>query len=301
MVSNTTKLAVGIFVISGLFVFIVSLFWLSTTHLYKKGNLYAAYFDESIQGLEVGSSVKYRGINVGRVKSIDIAENSRYIEIIMEINKDFTLPKNAVAKLTSVGITGFIYIELDLLEENAEGGILIPDFVTGYEVIPTVKSDLDQIMQSLSDITREFKSVSVSKMADNINNLLKTFQDALGEIPVAQLSNRLDKVLKSMDTRLNETKYLINDLDITVTENRKNISKLLEEWRQVAKNLNDFADTGKIIIQNNKENIENLPKELTLLIRQLKSTSEDIGELINELKDQPSIIFSKPPEKSLLK
>ena len=118
---------------------------------------------------------------------------------------------------------------------------------------------------------------------------------------MAQLSNRLDKVLKSMDTRLNETKYLINDLDITVTENRKNISKLLEEWRQVAKNLNDFADTGKIIIQNNKENIENLPKELTLLIRQLKSTSEDIGELINELKDQPSIIFSKPPEKSLLK
>jgi phospholipid/cholesterol/gamma-HCH transport system substrate-binding protein len=219
----------------------------------------------------------------------------------MEIDKDFTLPKNTVAKLTSVGITGFIYIELDLLEENAEGGILIPDFVSGYEVIPTVKSDLDQIMQSLSDITREFKSVSVSKMADNINNLLKTLQDALGEIPVAQLSNRLDNVLKSVDTRLKETKYLINNLDITITENRKNISKLLEEWGKVARNLNDFADTGKIIIQNNKENIENLPKELTLLIRQLKSTSEDIDELINELKDQPSLIFSKPPEKSILK
>jgi len=175
----------------------------------QKGNLYAAYFDESIQGLEVGSSVKYRGINVGRVKSIEIAKNSRYIEVVMEINKDFTLPENTVAKLTSVGITGFIYVELDLLEKNTEGGILIPDFVANYEVIPTVKSDLDQIMQSLSDITREFKSVKVSEIADNINNLLNTIQEALGDIPIAQLSNRLDNVLKSLDARLNETKYLI--------------------------------------------------------------------------------------------
>lgn len=301
MVSNKTKLAVGIFVISGLLILIVSLLWLSTTHLYKKGNLYAAYFDESIQGLEVGSSVKYRGINVGRIKSIEIAENSRYIEVVMEINKDFTLPENTVAKLTSVGITGFIYVELDLLEKNTEGGILIPDFVANYEVIPTVKSDLDQIMQSLSDITREFKSVKVSEIADNINNLLNTIQEALGDIPIAQLSNRLDNVLKSLDARLNETKSLINNLDMTITENRKNISKLFEEWGQVAKNLNEFADTGKVILESNKENIEKLPKELTSLIRQLEYTLENMVELINEIKDQPSIIFSKPPERSLLK
>jgi ABC-type transporter Mla subunit MlaD len=301
MVSNTTKLWVGIFVLVGTFILLASLLWLSTNHFYKKGNIYAAYFDESIQGLEVGSSVKYRGINIGRVVSVGIAKNSRYIEVIMEINKDFELPKNTVAQLKSVGITGFIYIEFDLMEENEGGGILIPDFVTKYEVIPTVKSDLGQILQSISEITKEFKSVKVSEMADNINNLLKTVQDALGEIPVAQLSKRLDNVLKTMDIRLTETKSLINNLDTTITENRNNLTKLLNEWEKVAKNLNYFTETGKVILQKNRENIENLPEELTKIMKKLEYNLDTMNKFINELKDQPSLIFSNPPERSLLK
>lgn len=301
MVTNTTKLWVGIFVLAGTFILLASLFWLSTSHFYSKGNIYAAYFDESVQGLEIGSSVKYRGINIGRVLSIGIAENSKYIEVVMEINKDFTLPKNTVAQLKSVGITGFIYIECDLIENKEETGILIPDFITKYETIPTVRSDIDQIMQSLSEITKEFKSVSVSKMADNINNLLKTVQDALGEIPVAQLSKRLDSVLKTMDIRLTETKSLINNLDATITENRNNLSKLLNEWEKVANNLNDFAEIGKTLLQKNKENIEKLPKELTTIMKKLEYNLESMDKFINELRDQPSLIFSNPPERSLLK
>lgn len=301
MVSNTTKLWVGIFVLTGTFILLASLLWLSTSHFYQKGNIYAAYFDESIQGLEVGSTVKYRGINIGRVKSIGIAENSRYIEVVMEINKDFTLPKNTVAQLKSVGITGFIYVECDLIEESGNGGILIPDFVTKYEVIPTIKSDIDQIIQSISEITEEFKSVKVSEMADNINNLLKTVQDALGEIPIAQLSKRLDSVLKTMDIRLTETKSLIHNLDTTITENRNNLSKLLKEWEKVANNLNDFAEMGKVILQKNRENIENLPQELTNIMKKLEYNLDSMDKFINELKDQPSLIFSNPPERSLLK
>jgi ABC-type transporter Mla subunit MlaD len=301
MVTNTTKLWVGIFVLSGTFILFAVIFWLSTSHFYSKGNIYAAYFDESIQGLEVGSSVKYRGINIGRVLSIDIAENSKYIEVVMEINKDFTLPKNTVAQLKSVGITGFIYIECDLIENKEETGILIPDFVTKYETIPTVRSDIDQIMQSLSEITKEFESVSVSKMADNINNLLKTLQEALGEIPVAQLSKRLDNVLLSLEERLTETKSLIHNLDITIKENKNNLSKLIDEWEKVANNLNDFAEIGKTLLLKNKENIENLPKELTTIFKKLEYTLDSMDKFINELSDQPSLIFSNPPERSLLK
>ena len=233
--------------------------------------------------------------------SIDIAENSKYIEVVMEINKDFTLPKNTVAQLKSVGITGFIYIECDLIENKEETGILIPDFVTKYETIPTVRSDIDQIMQSLSEITKEFESVSVSKMADNINNLLKTLQEALGEIPVAQLSKRLDNVLLSLEERLTETKSLIHNLDITIKENKNNLSKLIDEWEKVANNLNDFAEIGKTLLLKNKENIENLPKELTTIFKKLEYTLDSMDKFINELSDQPSLIFSNPPERSLLK
>jgi phospholipid/cholesterol/gamma-HCH transport system substrate-binding protein len=301
MVSNTTKLWVGIFVLSGTFILLAAILWLSTSHFYKKGKLYAAYFDESIQGLEVGSTVKYRGISVGRVRSINIAENSRYIEVIMEINNDFTLPKNTVAQLKSVGITGFIYIEFDLMEESEKGGILIPDFTTKYEVIPTIKSDIGQILQSISEITKEFKSIKVSEMADNINDILETIQDALKEIPVAQLSKRLDSVLKTMNTRLTETKSLIQNLDTTIIENRKNLSKLLNEWSKVANNLNDFAEMGKGMLQKNRENIENFPEELTTILKKLEYNLDSMNKFIEELKDQPSLIFSNPPERSMLK
>ena len=60
MASQRTKFNVGLFIIIGFTLSVIAIIWLGLSHLFEKGNLFEAYFDESVQGLNKDSPVKYR-------------------------------------------------------------------------------------------------------------------------------------------------------------------------------------------------------------------------------------------------
>ncbi len=78
-----------------------------------KGSLYSVYFDESVQGLQVDSAIKYRGVEIGKVQSIKVAPDYRLIEVVMKIDLEGDLQNHTIATLKTAGITGIVFIELD--------------------------------------------------------------------------------------------------------------------------------------------------------------------------------------------
>jgi len=68
------------------------------------------YFDESVQGLQVDSAVKYRGVEVGRVERIRVAPDHRLIEVVMKIDPRGRLEREYVAQLKTAGITGIVLL-----------------------------------------------------------------------------------------------------------------------------------------------------------------------------------------------
>ena len=73
MATQKTKFAVGLFVAIGFTLAILVTIWLGMSRFLQKGRFYVTYFDESVQGLDVDSPVKYRGVFTGRVESIGVA------------------------------------------------------------------------------------------------------------------------------------------------------------------------------------------------------------------------------------
>ena len=63
--SNHWKL--GLFVVAGVGLFLALLGGLGARGLRKETVTYTTYFDESVQGLDVGSPVKFRGVTIGNV------------------------------------------------------------------------------------------------------------------------------------------------------------------------------------------------------------------------------------------
>ena len=61
---------IGLFVISSIFIVSVFIIILGAGNLFQKNLILETYFDESIQGLDVGSIVKFRGVKIGTVKEI---------------------------------------------------------------------------------------------------------------------------------------------------------------------------------------------------------------------------------------
>ena len=112
MASIKTKLLVGIFVLVGFFIAIIGLIWFGMSGQLEKGRFYIAYFDESVQGLDKDSPVKYRGVSIGRVENIGVAPDAKLIQVVMKIEAGLKNREQLVAQLKSVGITGIMFIRL---------------------------------------------------------------------------------------------------------------------------------------------------------------------------------------------
>jgi phospholipid/cholesterol/gamma-HCH transport system substrate-binding protein len=63
---------IGVFVISAIVIGVIGVVVLGAGAIFQKRSLIETYIDESVQGLDVGSPVKFRGVPVGRVEQISL-------------------------------------------------------------------------------------------------------------------------------------------------------------------------------------------------------------------------------------
>ena len=105
MKAKSKNYKIGLFVLSSLVILTTFIVILGIGNLFQKHILLETYFDESIQGLEVGSIVKFRGVRVGTVKEISFVQDQykldpispdfyqgRYVLVKMAVNDLFKLP-----------------------------------------------------------------------------------------------------------------------------------------------------------------------------------------------------------------
>ena len=135
--------------------------------------LYRIHFPESVSGLSVGDPVKYRGVDVGTVKSIIIdPDNSRLVLVEVRLRKETPVKTDTRASLALKGITGVVFIELNggdpaaktLLAATPEGEI--PE-------IPSEKTGLKAMLDDLPKVVAKFSALEdqVKKVVTNAGAL----------------------------------------------------------------------------------------------------------------------------------
>ena len=145
MAKQRTNLLIGIFVTLGVLLGVVAIIWVGATSYFQKGETYISYFDESVQGVQKDSAVKFRGVDVGRVEDIRVAPDNRLIGVVMKINMRGELPRNGVAQLKAAGITGIMFVELDLKKPGEPDLSPKIDFPSEYPIIPTRPSEIQRL------------------------------------------------------------------------------------------------------------------------------------------------------------
>ena len=167
--------------------------------LFQKGKTYVSYFDESVQGLQVDSSVKFRGVEVGRVESIRVAPDNRLIGVVMKINMRDNLQKNAVAQLKAAGITGIMFVELNLKKPGEPDLSPKIDFPSEYPIIPTRPSEIHQLMTGVSEIVKKFNEIDTKAISDQMIATAKAMEDLLKGKQMSSIMTRLDAAAGNLD------------------------------------------------------------------------------------------------------
>ena len=191
----------GLFVLGALVSGVVLLIVIGSGRWFQPKLTIESYFNESVQGLDIGSKLKYRGVAIGEVTRIgftynkyqqEIPSNKRYRYVLVEAQiepkllggrvaaGDLTKPESAALevekglrmRLAPQGITGTSYLEIDYVEPPP--AIIPIDWKPDNTYIPSTQSTVTALLTAATDIMDHLRKLDLDKTFQHLNRLLVT-------------------------------------------------------------------------------------------------------------------------------
>jgi len=319
MASQKTKFAVGLFLVAGISVALVALIWLGVTRYFEKGHFYVTYFNESVQGLEKDSPLKYRGVTIGRVESISVAPDSKLIKVVLNVESGMVMDPNIVAQLKNVGITGSMFIELDQRKEGEPDESPPLSFPSEYPIVASRPAEISGLLRGLDEVLSKVKALDlegiVSKMKldldlidhtirrADVEGISRKLQLTLDEIRRVTDRQKWDEILKSLQEALDSANSTFAHADRTfaqaeaiMVEKGAVIRAALEDFREAVRSANAFMEKASSLAGGAEDTLSEMRGHLVTTTRNLETASETLNRILEIVAEQPSqIIFGEPP------
>ncbi len=308
---------IGLFVTVGILIGMVAVVWLGASKYFEKGATYVTYFDESVQGLQLDSAVKYRGVEVGRVEKIRVAPDNTLIEVIMKINLKGELERENVAQLKAAGITGIVFVELDRKEPDKPDLSPKITFASEYPVISSKPSDIKQLLTGIDNVIQSLNKIDTQGISDQIKSTLKVLESTVasvnsvvGSVEKAIGAGNLEEAVSEVKNTLLKVQNFVSDVQkeiqalnlgktgTNIENSTARLDKILSSG-EVEAILGEVKDAAKKINQL-VEGLDKRSLEITNNIKatsdNLKRASESLEMLIDRVHASPSdLLFGQPP------
>lgn len=294
MARQSTNLIIGIFVILGVVLGVVAVIWVGATSYFQKGETYISYFDESVQGLQVDSSVKFRGVEVGRVEAIRVAPDNRLIGVVMKINMRDNLQKDAVSQLKAAGITGIMFVELNLKQAGEPDLSPKIDFPSEFPIIPTRPSEIQRLVAGINEIVKKFNEIDTKGISTQLIATTKAMEEFIKGKQMSSIMARVDGAAGNLERLTSRADKAVADasLDKTLAEARE----ALKGARIMLGTINDQVLAMHLPATLNET--RDLARSLQSTGNNLRQSSETLEMLLQRIYDRPSdLLFGKPPKK----
>ncbi|MGA7121642.1 MAG: MlaD family protein [Polyangiaceae bacterium] len=224
MSAPTNHWKLGLFVVVGVVVALASIVTLGARSLQKKTVSYQSFFDESVQGLDVGSPVKFRGVTIGSVSVINIAPDHRHVAITCELavgqlndlglstvrgsNARIAVPPDLRVQLGSSGLTGVMFISIDFFRIEDNPIIPLP-FPVPENYIPSARSTIKNLEDSVVQAVDR-----LPELADQIVALLAKISSLLEDVTAEHIADKASATMQHVDDVLADVQRALKRADV---------------------------------------------------------------------------------------
>jgi ABC-type transporter Mla subunit MlaD len=302
MATEASKFQVGVFVIAAVFIGVGSLIWLGASRFFEETVSFVTYFSESVQGLEPGSAVKYRGVPAGRVGRIRIAPDGDLIEVIMDIDSETAEflrgDKSLRAKLELSGITGLRYIEIERRSGDELNQAPVLSFQPPYEVIGSSRSSFQAIQQALSNAYDSFMSLDFKGISNDTRSTLQSARRVLEDERIPTVIANLERTSAAAAKLATNMEEMTADLKLAPVVDNANAATA--EAKELFAQLNrvtgtEVAEAAAALAQL-AQSAQQMVAGLQYSIDRLDRTVTSLKGLTEEVREQPSLLlFAEPP------
>lgn len=271
--------------------------WLARLDIDREFQTYKIFFTDSVVGLNNGASVRYNGVPVGTVKSIQLnREDPTKVRVLVEIDQSVPINGGIEAELAAIGLTGVAYVELTGGDIDGKPIKTLPG--DDLPIIPAGQSALQEVFRGAPDLLKE-ATLAVSRISDLLN------EDNQGEIAgilanvntfsagMAESTDEIQNIIKNMDDTIEDFRgaaRAINNLsesaEKVLTEDAQALLDEAEGAMMRAKGLMDEL-TGAV--EENRGNIKQFTKsalpEATRLMADLRRLTSSLQSVAARMED----------------
>lgn len=325
MTKNISNFKMGIFILAAVALFCTMLFFLGMSDLFVRKAHMITYFRESVQGLSVGSPVKYKGVSIGSVSDISIRVDDSIICVGVDIELKAFSSKSGVepfktqeefrryvnreirqglrCRLEYAGITGLRYLELDYYERpgdapRSEVALDLNDDV----YVPSEPSAFKDIAKSLNTSLERISRIRFEEISDN---MIKSLDDINQFINSKELKNtlaHLTKISQNLEQTTGSiskvaTEQRLEEMASTIEKTLRDLSTLAEklatdaEQAKIAESAKSFREAADAV-KSAAVSVDDRRFQATQALDKLSQTLDALRELVNTLNEDPSAIFS---------
>jgi paraquat-inducible protein B len=298
-------------VVGDIVLIIVAILVLGSGKFFEKRYIFVMFFEGSVNGLNVGAPVTFKGVKIGTVKDIQLRFNvdDKIMKIPVYVEFDpgaivregaflpENLPRNmnalidrglrATLQMQSL-ITGLLMIELDFYPDK-------PAKLTGYEIgymeIPTISSGLDQMLKKvekipLDELVRKLTSaiegidrtINSPKLTESINSMSIAMKDI--EQIMNKINNDIGPITKGVNETVRDVQKLVQNLDSRVTQLSSDLDRTIT------------AATGTLQeLQQTAAGESPLSYRLAAALEDLSAAARSLRELTDTLERNPESLL----------
>ena len=318
MTAKTSHTRLGVFVVLAILLLSALAISLGGGNTFRKKVIVETYFDESVQGLDIGSKVRYRGVVIGAVSSINFtytryeqdkppAERKQYVLVEMAVYPDLlgtsSGGRDFVDKLVAdglrirmapIGITGIAYMELDFIRKAP----LLP---IGWEpdnlYIPSARSTVLGFVDAAEGLVSRLANLDIEGIIKNLDRLLVTINGKAEGINTEKLS-------KDMSGALGDLRRTLANVDrLTGSEDLKGVPA---DLAATIRRLREIAESPELkrtlaaldrSTQRVDKALDGREQDVSELIVNLRTTSANLKTLSDNLKRDPAgMLLAAPPK-----
>lgn len=334
MKTKISPTVVGFFVLGAMFLAVIALLSFGSFNFLTKPERFMVYFDESVSGLDLGSSVKFRGVRVGRVSQVNLTYDAKtqksVVAVLCEFNRNvLTDPSGRAIDLADRGeledmiaaglraelgiaglATGLLYVELDM-KDPAEYPVPHRDIVpVEFAVIPAAPSAISEFQASFTEILANIKDVDFAGLTYEMHGLLKDTRQQIQNLDTTTISTEITatakayrdlaqspeipSILTNLDGALTDLRSTLDQIDGSIEPAAAELTLTLQRLRSNLDSLEDATNNASRFIAAQN----GLGAEAADALRQLGDAARAVGRLADFLERNPNALLTgrTPPE-----
>ncbi len=303
----------GLFVIGGFLLAVTTLLVFGSDVFSRPGPMLETYIDESVQGLDVGAPLKYRGVKIGRVEQIGFAEGlytmrgdseevrrlGRLVVMRMRVDRAWAernggsgdyekeikrlVEQGLRVRVAAQGLTGTSYLEADYLDPQKNPPMKIA-WKPAYIYVPAAQSTISRLGRSAEEVFDRLSALDIESVVSHLDGALVAITRAVEDAKLGAVSEQATGLLSEARSTNRNLDKLVQSVDLKPTEQK--LGSALDQFDTTLRHADLLLASGQ--------------GDFLAILDNLRAASENLREVTSSASAYPSLVLfgDAPPKRA---